>query len=404
MTDRHIPSGDAGPPEGLLGRSMEAPAPQMARLILHAALLCYMVITVLNIVGESPGAVGLALALTAMAAIYALQLVHSRPNASRVRTSRKWLTLSAQALLTALPLLLFGTYWGSMAGFLSGSLLLVLPARLAWTLYGAVGLIMLVPPTLDGWSVAETFYVAQSSLLTGLVVFGLTRLAELVQVVHGARAELAKMAVTRERLRFARDLHDLLGYSLSAITLKGELIHRLIPTQPDRAMVELDDVLATSRQALADVRVVASGYRDLSLAEEIDSARSTLEAAGVVVNTFVDPGAVSPPVETVLATVLREAVTNVLRHSTASRCEIAVTRADDVVRLSVSNDGAPGDAVDPSPYGGSGLDNLDARLRAVEGVLTWTHPAEGSFRVVALAPADGPADGTAAHARAKVSP
>ena len=96
------------------------------------------------------------------------------------------------------------------------------------------------------------------------------------------------MAVAQERLRFARDLHDLLGYSLSAITLKSELTHRLVPKNPDKAQNELVEILDISRKALADVRAVASGYRELSLENESESARSLLLAADVAVTTEIN--------------------------------------------------------------------------------------------------------------------
>src|SRR5262249_35453169 len=116
---------------------------------------------------------------------------------------------------------------------------------------------------------------------TGLVVFGLTRLAGLVTDLHEARTELAEAAVAEERLRFARDLHDLLGYSPSAITLKGHPTHRLLLKTPEKAQEDLTEVPDISRRALADVRSVARGYRELSLDAEAASARSVLTAADV---------------------------------------------------------------------------------------------------------------------------
>jgi two-component system, NarL family, sensor histidine kinase DesK len=133
-------------------------------------------------------------------------------------------------------------------------------------------------------------YAALTTAVTGLAVYGLTRLSTLVVELHEARTELAQMAVTQERLRFARDLHDLLGYSLSAITLKSELTHRLVTKDPAKAQDELVEILDISRKALGDVRSVASGYRELSLENESESARTLLLAADVAVTTEISCG------------------------------------------------------------------------------------------------------------------
>ncbi|MET9554814.1 histidine kinase [Streptomyces sp. NPDC006645] len=363
--------------------------PRLGRVILLAALLCYVSITMLNILSAHTSAEEEAAALIGLFVIFALQLVHSRPGASTVAVRRKILTLGIQALFTYLPLLVFKSQWGSMAGFLAGSLLLLLPTKSAWIMYGAVGASMLVPPILTERSVVDTFYFVQSTLLTGVVVYGLTRLVDVIHMLHETRGELTRVAVTKERLRFARDLHDLLGYSLSAITLKGELIHRLLPAHPARAKTEVEDVLAMSRQSLADVRGVASGYRDMSLRDEIGSAESVLNSADVRVSVRMRIGAVSQDLDTVFATVLREAVTNVLRHSHASHCEIVADRDGELMTLSVSNDGVRPGYRDPSPHSGSGLGNLGRRLSAVNGTLVVEQRGDARFRLTASAPLGG---------------
>ncbi|MFI0240632.1 sensor histidine kinase [Streptomyces sp. NPDC016845] len=386
---QHISPEEAGahtePSDELLARSGDFPAPRLGRLVLLAALLCYFSITLLNILGSHSSVVEVSAAILCLLAILGLQLLHSRPGAQLASVRRKTLTLGTQALLTYLPLLVFRTQWGSMAGFLAGSLLLLLPPRQAWFAYGAVGASMLAPPLISDLGVIETFYYVQSTLLTGLVVFGLTRLADLIRVLHETRTELTRAAVTKERLRFARDLHDLLGYSLSAITLKGELIHRLLPTHPARAKSEVEDVLTISRQSLADVRSVASGYRDMSLRDEIGSARSVLGAADVRVEARVRIGELEQELDTVLATVLREAVTNVLRHSRATYCDIVAERSAGQIRLTVVNDGVVTGHRDTSPHSGSGLGNLETRLSAVDGALTVDQDTR-TFRLAARVP------------------
>ncbi|WP_328928122.1 histidine kinase [Streptomyces sp. NBC_00190] len=366
----------------------DLPAPRLARIILTVALISYLGITVLNLLGTKLPTPSLLTSLVCLGLIFVLQLRHSGVAARRAPVWQRSATLGAQALLTYLPIAVFHSQWGAMAGFLAGSLLLLLPGRWAWPAYGLVGLSMLIPPTLDNLSIQETVYLCQSTLLTGLVVYGLSRLASLVQALHDTRSQLAGLAVTRERLRFARDLHDLLGYSLSAITLKGELIHRLIPSHPGRALEEVSEVLAISRQSLADVRVVSSGLRSMSLEQEMRSAQSLLEAADVEVRVEIRlDGSVDRQVDSVLAAVLREAVTNLLRHSRATTCTMTATRDDDWVRLSVSNDGVDPSYRDVSPHSGSGLGNLRERLLSASGVLTVTRGSGDTFELVAQAPA-----------------
>lgn len=361
--------------------------------VLVAALVCYQSITFLNILSQRLKMFDLALALTCLVLVFLLQLAHSAPGISEARVRTKMLTLAAQGILSYLPLIWFGASWGSMAGFFAGSLLLLLPARAGWTLYGLTTLSLLIPGILSDRGVVDLVYMCQATALTGLVVYGLSRLTSLVDQLHRARADLARLAVSNEQLRFSRDLHDLLGYSLSAITLKNELIHRLIPANPYRAREEVEEVLVVSRQALADVRRVASGYREMSLGSELTSAESLLTAAGVcvTVDTHDAIERLGQATSTVLATVLREGVTNLLRHSKASYCRISARTEDDLVRLTIVNNGLVLGHHVPSPHSGSGLGNLERRLEDIGGRLIVRQFPEGSgvdvFRLTAQAPA-----------------
>ena len=273
-----------------------------------------------------------------------------------------------------------------MPGFLAGSVLLLLPPRLAWLAFGSIVASMIVIQANLTGALIDIAYTAVTTAITGLVVYGLTRLSTLVVELHEARTELAQMAVAQERLRFARDLHDLLGYSLSAITLKSELTHRLVPKHLDKARNELLEILDISRKALADVRSVASGYRELSLENESESARSLLLAADVAVTTEIRCGDLPPPVKTVLATVLREGITNVLRHSNAERCEISMRQADGRVWLDIVNDGVQTNHAQSD--GGSGIKNLSGRIAALHGQLAAGIEADGRYGLHAWAPID----------------
>jgi two-component system, NarL family, sensor histidine kinase DesK len=363
-----------------------SPAPRLAKGVLFATLTSFLVIMLLNAVDSASGPVELVCAAAALAVSFVLQLRHSEPGARHGPARGRVLTLSAQFVLAYTPIALFEVQWGAMAGFLAGSLLLLVPGRYAWPLYGAAGASILVIALLQGRAVTDSIYLGQSTLLTGVVVFGLSRLVELVEELNEARGEVARIAVITERLRFSRDLHDLLGYSLSAITLKCELIVRLVPVHPERALDELKDVLVTSRQSLADVRRLSSGLRAMSLAQEVTSAKSLLTAADVRTTVVADFDPPTQDVDTVMAAVLREAVTNLLRHSKVRNCTIEVTEDDGALRLTVENDGVIPSYRDASRESGNGLGNLTQRLVVVQGRLTAGLAPGGKFRVQAVIP------------------
>jgi two-component system sensor histidine kinase DesK len=379
---------------------LEVPAPRLAHGISITVISGFGVITMLNVQNAVNDGVLLGFCLAAVLVLYVVQFMIASSGARRWSGRRRALALGVQASLTFVPMVWLGVAWGSMAGPLGGSILLLLPVRLAWPLYGAVTLTILGWSASDGVPALEMGYFTISTALTGLVIYGLTRLTDLVREVHATRAEMARMAVTQERLRFARDLHDLLGYSLSTITLKSELIHRLIPANPGRAREEVAGVLGVSRQALADVRLVASGYREMSLETEAAAVAEVMSAADVQVDMDVECGRLHPLVDTVLATALREGVTNILRHSKVQSCAIAAAREGETVRLTLVNDGVvPQEKALPASGGsGSGLGNLRTRLTEIGGSLTVCTAEEGRFRLVAEAPvrpvtADGTENG-----------
>ncbi|WP_017556312.1 sensor histidine kinase [Nocardiopsis baichengensis] len=306
--------------------------------------------------------------------------------------------LAAQAVLVFAPPPLFQEAWMGVSGFLAGSALLVLGPRAGWIAFAAtvagVAAVHAWYNPLPVSTPAGPLFMSVQVVVTGLIVYGLTRFRKMVVDLHEARTALAEAAVVRERLRFARDLHDLLGYSLSALTLKAELAHRLIPVRPAQARGELSELLDTGRQALSDVRAVAHGYRDLSLEEECMSVRSVLTTAGVNVRMEVDHGELPTQVGTVVATVLRESATNLLRHSKAENCEISIREEGERVTATFANDGVrSGEALRPGASGSSGgLDNLADRAAALGGTLTCGVDPDGRFRVTVELPKRRPLD------------
>jgi two-component system sensor histidine kinase DesK len=216
------------------------------------------------------------------------------------------------------------------------------------------------------------------ALLGGMAMVGVKRLVRTTIELREARATVAHLAATEERLRLARDLHDLLGHSLSLITLKSELAGRMLPGRPEDAARQVADIESVSRQALVDVREAVSGYRRPTLPVELAGARQALAAAGIEVRVRPSgewPGAVpvSGEAEGALAWALREAVTNVVRHSGARRCELALAEGAEpgTVTLTVADDGH-GPVTGPGwSHGrrGNGLTGLTERLLIAGGEL-----------------------------------
>lgn len=367
-------------------------APTVAKAVLSTVFAGFFVVAFLNILYTDPPAAQLALLVVLMVALLLLQTLYFTRPVTRPQPRLRYVALLAQVAMVYLPLLVFEQSWIGLPGFLAGTVLLVLPFPAAWAAFAlVVASVAALQVELSG-SLLDVAFSTVSTVITGLIVYGLTTLANTVGDLQAARAELARMAVAQERLRFARDLHDLLGYSLSAITLKSELTRRLVVTHPMRAQDELVELLEISRRALADVRTVASGYRELSLDTEARSARSVLLAADVEAVVELEYDELPQHVRTLLATVLREGVTNVLRHSKAEHCEITVRQEDGSVALDIVNDGADepllpdkvaGREADPT-VGGSGIASLEARLKAAGGTLSAGREPGGLWRLRAV--------------------
>ncbi|GAB3958655.1 hypothetical protein GCM10029978_004030 [Actinoallomurus acanthiterrae] len=217
-----------------------------------------------------------------------------------------------------------------------------------------------------------------SHLILAWLVYSLTRLADLVVLLDRARHDLASEAVARERVRIARDLHDVLGFSLSAVALRGELVLRLVEREPARAGTELTALRALVGRARGELGSIADGRIRLRLRREIDTALEVLAAAGVAADATVETGRLPDSLDTALAAVLRESVTNVLRHSDARTCVISVVCGNGVVRLRVVND-----RVRPPERGRGGGSGLAGLAERTGGRLTAERGPGGTFEVVA---------------------
>jgi two-component system, NarL family, sensor histidine kinase DesK len=179
-----------------------------------------------------------------------------------------------------------------------------------------------------------------------------------------AQEEIEHLARIAERERIARDLHDVLGHTLSLIILKSELASKLADSNPARAVAEIRDVETISREALAQVRAAVKGYRSAGLESELVHAEQTLETAGIHVESSIDRPSLPVSHEGVLVLALREAVTNVVRHSQATSCRLRLEKSGSCCELEISDNGRGGAAPE-----GSGLSGMRTRVEALGGTL-----------------------------------
>ena len=260
--------------------------------------------------------------------------------------------------------------------------------------------------SLHGWSNAVS--IAYGTLLSTMVTAAILSLNEAVRDLRAAREELARQAVEKERQRFSRDLHDLLGHTLSVIVVKSEAARRLASHDLGAALTQIGEIESVGRQALTEIREAVTGYREGSLAGELSRASSALSAAGVTPVVRRSGTPLAPQTEALLGWVVREAVTNVLRHSGAGRCEITVDAGPERVRLTVGDDGGDGHdggdggdghdggdgargersgAAEPAKgIGGTGLAGLTERLAVAGGSLSAGPAPRGGFTVTAELP------------------
>ncbi|MER6290390.1 sensor histidine kinase [Streptomyces sviceus] len=241
-------------------------------------------------------------------------------------------------------------------------------------------------------------YAVPESLVTGMVVlvtagflaftsFFSVWLLNAVYELDEARETRSRLAVAEERLRFGRDLHDVMGRNLAVIALKSELAVQLARRGRDEAVDQMTEVQRIAQETQREVRDVVRGYREADLGIELTGARGVLTAAGIHCEVIGEPGGLPAEVQSALGWVVREATTNVLRHGDAKRCTVAVSIEEERVVLTVENDGM---LKSSGGGGGSGLAGLRERLAAVAGTLEAGPVREGVFRLVAQVPLVAP--------------
>ncbi|MBG0813016.1 sensor histidine kinase [Planomonospora sp. ID82291] len=336
----------------------------------------------------------LALGLLGLAAFTALQTRMIRAALDGAAAHREVAASGAVALAVLLTQDGHLLAWGLIApAWAAGAaLLLNRSATFAATVAAtAAGVFFLWPdtwtafyPDREAFGGAIGGYVAASLTVPWMNRFQLW-FWEVVRAAEAGKAAQAQLAVTEERLRFARDLHDLVGHSLSAIAVKSEVAAKLAGRDTTRAAAEMDAVRGLAREALKEIRTAVRGYRTVDLGAELRSMVAVLEAGGIRCTLETPPEGVPEEGAGLLAWVAREGTTNVLRHSAATRCRISVAVRDGTAVLEMVNDGVTGAAA----RGGTGLIGLSERLAPSGGTVTAGSGRPGEFRLRATVPLEG---------------
>jgi two-component system, NarL family, sensor histidine kinase DesK len=355
--------------------------PLLSRLIFGSVWLLYLVTPVSAAMERHPSPAALALisgGLVLFVASYVTALMVDLP---RPHTALGLAAVATMIVLTVIATLLLGGEWVAMFVYVTVAAAFVVPAQGVRVIL-AITALAVVLAALKGVPAGEIAGDVFPTLVAGLATLSFVRLVRTNLALRQAREEIARLVVSEERLRFARDLHDLLGHSLSLIALKSELAGRLLPAAPERAAAEVADVERVARQALAEVREAVSGYRRTTLAAELAGARVALDAADIRCTADgPEPGDLPPEVEDVLGWTVREGTTNVLRHSQARRCTVSFRRDDHSVAVEILDDGRGAGERRDNGSAGSGLAGLAERVTARGGRLEAGLRRDGGFRL-----------------------
>jgi two-component system, NarL family, sensor histidine kinase DesK len=365
----------------------ERPLPDRLRMRFGVALgLLFLIGPISDLAGASLSPArkaGIAVATALFIALYWSLL----PPARWLKRRGDERVMAALALMPAIAIVVLVAgapkSYGALFVYFVVAVGMLLPERVAVAVVGATSLGVGIAAAAWGAGGGEIAALVLTTLALGVMMTAFGRVARGNRELRAARHELARLAVSEERVRIARDVHDLLGHSLSVIALKSELAGKLVERDPRAAAAELADIQAVSREALAEVRSAVLGYRSLRLDEAVEGAKAALAAAGI--DYRVDGGAValSPEVEAVLAWAVREGATNVVRHSNAEHCDIRIRRNGDSAAVEVDDDGSTDT---PAGRDGSGLLGLAERAKGVRGRLEAGAKPEGGFRMRVTVP------------------
>ncbi|MEU0480292.1 histidine kinase [Streptosporangium sp. NPDC006013] len=307
--------------------------------------------------GQVRSATPAALGVVAFATLYVLCIRLS------FRGRRRAAAVALAGLLVVIFLLLAGPAqnWFYLAPLMTIACGVVLRGRSVYLLLTVLTLALTAVMWRAGAGWASISLAAWGTTTGGLVVSVVLKLFSVITELQETREELARVAVAEERLRFSRDLHDLLGHTLSMMVVKAEAVRRLIPRDAEAAARQAADIETVGREALTEVRAAVSGYRGRGLAAELASARTVLADAGIAATVTVSEGRPAPEADALLGWAVREGVTNVVRHSVARTCEI--TLEGRVLEIRDDGRGAGAGAL------GNGLRGLTERVVALGGTL-----------------------------------
>ncbi|MEO8063310.1 MAG: sensor histidine kinase [Pseudomonadota bacterium] len=261
------------------------------------------------------------------------------------------------------------------------ALAFAVPTRIAWRLIGLSIVLFVGELTLIGHDRMTILSVGLPAVLLGISALYTAYTAEQAAHLRRSDGEIMRLATLAERERIGRDLHDLLGHTLSVVALKSELARKLIDRDLDAARNEIGEVERVARDALSQVRNAVSGIRSTALAAELSAARALLEAQGLKVNCEMENVKLPHDRETALALSLREATTNIRRHSGASGVTIRVKQESTAVFVEVADDGRGGRIVP-----GNGLNGMRERLCSVGGTLLFGPGENGGLLLRATVP------------------
>lgn len=323
--------------------------------------------------------------LLVFVALYLYTMFSALPD-PRQPDRRALLGLIVLAAITLPIVVAFGGNWVGGVIYVSVAAGTVLPPRPAVVATLGLGAaeVLLVWHAGIGVLANWDLYLLTAGL--GLMMIFWRRLAMLIMALHEAREELARLAVSDERLRIARDLHDVLGHSLSVITLKAQVARRTMDTDSDGARAAIADVEQVSRDSLRELREMVAGYREQSLVGELRGAAEVLAAAGIDLEVQRTAEQIPRAADGALAFAVREGVSNVLRHSHARLCRITISESSDGVRFEMFDDGVGGgSAADGS---GHGLRGMRERMARLGGTLDAGAVPGGGFRIAASLPGE----------------
>jgi two-component system, NarL family, sensor histidine kinase DesK len=365
---------------------MSVRIPRRVRVRLGQSLgLLFLIGPLVDLLRSEDSAAQTAAILVVFAAFVALYLALLPPAGWLVRRGPRALVAGLALLAASAGLTLLLGAPGSFSAlfvYVAVASGLLLPVRPAAVVIGVTALGVGIGLTVAGASSSTVASLMLTIVAIGAMMAAFARKIQANRELEAAREELARLAVSEERLRIARDLHDLLGHTLSVVALKSELAARLVDRDPARARGELEEVQEVTRHALAEVREAVHGYRRLALADAVDGARTALTAAGIDCRVEGRAGTLPDEVEDVLAWAVREATTNVVRHSDARTCSIRLQSTDGGVELEVADDGS----ARSTGEGGTGLRGVAERAEKLRGTLEVGARRAGGFRVKLTVP------------------